>query len=128
MLLRKSKKQIEFMNKKQLDKLVLVSYSNNFLDQKNVSKIATLLKRSDLKQYINGLKLAEKKKSLIISSPMNDQDLKKFSKLFPNKKIVFIKDPTLMLGIKVVDNDKVFEFTLKNSLGKILNYIEQNYD
>ena len=33
-----------------------------------------------------------------------------------------------MLGVSVVDNDIVYEFTLKNSLDKIVNYIEQNYD
>jgi hypothetical protein len=118
----------KFMNKKQIDKLVLVSYKDNFLDQKRVNRIATLLGRSDLKKYINGLKLNEKKKSLIISTPMNNQDLRKFSKLFPNKKIILRKDPNLMLGVKVVDNDIVYEFTLKNSLDKIISHIEQNYD
>lgn len=116
------------MNKKKIDKLVLVSYSNNFLDKKKVNKIAGLISAADLKKYINGLKLAEKKKSLIISSPMNNQDLKKFEKLFPNKKIIFKKDSKLMLGVKIIDNDIVYEFTLRNSFNKMLNYIEQNYD
>lgn len=116
------------MNKKQIDKLVSASYENNFLDKKRVSKIAMLLRRSDLKKYINGLKLTEKKKSLIISSAMNNQDLNKFSKLFPNKKIILKIDPTLMLGVRVVDNDIIYEFTLKNSLDKIISHIEQSYD
>ncbi len=116
------------MNSKKIDKLVVYSYKNDFLNQNKVNKIATLLSKSDLKKYINALKLTENKKSLIISSPMNNSDLKKFEKLFPNKKIVFKKDPTLMLGMEIIDNDIVYEFTLKNSLDKILNYIEQNYD
>lgn len=116
------------MNKKKIDKLVLASYNDNFLNQKKVNRIAALLSKSDLKKYINGLKLTESKKSLIVSSPTNNQDLKKFEKFFPHKKIIFKKDPTLMLGMKIVDNDIVYEFTLKNSLDKILNYIEQNYD
>lgn len=116
------------MNSKKINKLVVTSYKDNYLDQKKVNKIASLISKSDLKKYINGLRLAEKKKSLIISSPINNQDFKKFEKLFPHKKIIFKKDPSLMLGIKVVDNDVVYEFTLKNSLDKILNYIEQNYD
>ena len=116
------------MNKKKVDKLVALSYKNNYLDQKKINKISTLLSKSDLKKYINGLKLAEKKRSIIISSPINNQDLSKFEKLFPNKKILFEKDPSLMLGVRIVDNDIVYEFTLKNSLDKILNYIEQNYD
>ncbi len=116
------------MNSKKIAKLVLASYSNNFLDQNRVNRIATLISKSDLKKYIQGLKLIEKKKSLIVSSPMNNQDLKKFERLFPNKKIVFKKDPTLMLGMKIIDNDMVYEFTLKNSLDKIIAFIEQNYD
>lgn len=116
------------MNKKKIDKLVLVSYSNNFLDQEKVNKIAVLISKPDLKQYINGLRLMEKKKSLIVATPLNNQDLKKFEQLFPNKKIIFKKDPKLMLGVKIVDNDIVYEFTLRNSLDKILSFIEQNYD
>lgn len=116
------------MTKKIIDKLVADSYKKSALDQKKVNKIATLLSKSDLKRYINGLKLAEKKKSLIISSPMNNQDLKKFEKLFPNKRIIFKKDPTLMLGMEITDNDIVYEFTLKNSLDKIISYIQENYD
>jgi F0F1-type ATP synthase delta subunit len=116
------------MNSKKIDKLVAVSYKGNYLDQTQVNKIASLISRSDLKKYINGLELAEKKKSLLILSPVNNQDVARFQKLFPHKKIVLKKDPSLMLGIKVVDNDIVYEFTLRNSLDKILNHIEQTYD
>ena len=116
------------MKKKIIDKLVSQSYKKNSLDQKKINKISTLLSKADLKRYINGLKLAEKKKSLIVSSPINNQDLEKFQKLFPNKKIIFKKDPSLMLGVRIVDNDMVHEFTLKNSLDKIISYMQENYD
>jgi hypothetical protein len=116
------------MNSKKIDKLITASYKDNDLDQKKVNKISSLIGRADLKKYINGLKMAENKKSLIISSPANNQDLRRFEKLFPNKKIILKKDPSLMLGVRVIDNDLVYEFTLKNSLDKILNYIKQNYD
>jgi hypothetical protein len=116
------------MNSKKIDKLVTASYKGDNLDQGKVNKIASLVSRTDLKKYINGLELAEKKKSLIISSPSNNQDADRFRKLFPHKKIILKKDPSLMLGLKVVDNDIVYEFTLRNSLDKILSYIEQNYD
>ena len=116
------------MNKKSIDKLILRSYKNNYLNEKTVKKIASLLSKQDLKKYINGLKLEEMKKTVIISSPNDISDRKKFEKLFPDKKIVFNKDTALMLGIRIVDNDIVHEFTLKNSLDKILNHVEQNYD
>ncbi|OGH24875.1 MAG: hypothetical protein A3B47_02060 [Candidatus Levybacteria bacterium RIFCSPLOWO2_01_FULL_39_24] len=116
------------MNSKNIKNLILASYRNSNLDQKKVNKIASLISRSDLKKYINGLKLAEKKKNLTISAPISSQSLKKFENLFPHKKIVLKKDPSLMLGVQIIDNDIVYEFTLKNSLDKIVNYIEQNYD
>lgn len=116
------------MNSKKINKLVAASYKNEYLDQKKVTRIAALISKTDLKKYINGLKLAEKKKSLIVSSPVNNQDVKTFEKLFPHKKIIFRKDSSLLLGMQVVDNDIVYEFTLKNSLDRILNYLEQNYD
>jgi hypothetical protein len=116
------------MNSKKIDKLVAESYKGENFDQKKVNKIVSLISRSDLKKYINGLKLAERRRSLVISSPTNDLNLGEFRKLFPHKKIVLKKDPSLMLGVKVIDNDTVYEFTLKNSLDKIISYLEQNYD
>lgn len=116
------------MNSRKIDKLIIASYKGSNLDQKKVNKIASLISKSDLKKYIKGLKSKEKKNSLVISSPIDNQDLGKFKKLFPHKKIVFKKDPSLMLGVQVTDNDLVYDFTLKNSLDKIINYIEQNYD
>ena len=46
---------------------------------------------------------------------------------FPDKKIVNIKNPSLLVGTKVVYNDDVFEMSLKNSLDSIIENIE-NYD
>src|SRR3990167_7887065 len=116
------------MNKKKIDELIGASY--RYIDQKKVEKIASLLSIKDLKKYINGLKLGEKENTLIISSssPLNNQDLKKIIKLFPYKKIILEKDPSLMLGMRIVDNDIVYDFTLKNSLHRILSFVEQNYD
>ena len=104
------------------------SYRNNCLDEKKVKEIAALLSKQDLKRYINGLKLEKMRRTVFISGPNDVSDRKKFEKLFPNKKIVFNKDTSLMLGIRIVDNDIVHEFTLRNTLDKILNHVEQNYD
>jgi hypothetical protein len=116
------------MNAKKMSKLIAASYKNDNLDQAKVNKIVSLLGKNDFKKYINGLKLTEKKKNLIISSPINNQDINKFRNLFPHKKIILKNDPSLMLGVQIIDNDIVYEFTLKNSLDKMLSYIEQNYD
>lgn len=116
------------MNSQKIDELIESSYKH--LDKKKVDKIASHINTQDLKKYINGLKLAEKENTVIVStaSPLNNKDLKEIMKLFPNKKIVLEKDPSLMLGVRIVNNDIVYDFTLKNSLHKILSYVEQNYD
>jgi hypothetical protein len=114
------------MDKKKIDKLIKISYKN--IDEEKVEEIGPLLSKADLKRYIQRLKSAENENNLIISSPIDNQYEKRFQKLFPNRKIVFIKDPSLILGVKIVDNDKIYDFTLKDSFEKIINYIEQNYD
>jgi len=114
------------MDKKKIEKLIKISYKN--IDKKKVEEIGSLLNKADLKKYIERLKSAESENNLIISSPIDNQYEKRFQKLFPNRKIVFIQDPSLILGVKIIDNDKIYDFTLKNSFEKIINYIEQNYD
>lgn len=116
------------MDRKKINQIALESYTNDFLDEKKVNRISVVLSRSDLKKYIKALKNIEKKKSLIISAPFIGPNASQFEKLFPNKKIVLIKDPSLMLGVQIVDNDIVYDFSLKNTLGKIISYIEKDYD
>ena len=70
------------MKKKIIDNLVAQSYIKNDLDKKKVNKIAVLLSKSDLKRYINGLKLLDKKKNLIISAPIDNQGVNRFQKLY----------------------------------------------
>lgn len=116
------------MDHKKINKLILASYDGNSLDPARVNKIASLLNKSDLKRYINGLKVTEKKRCLFVSSPINNHNVKKFEKLFPNKRIIFKKTPSLMLGMQIVDDDNIYQFTLKNTLEEMVNHIMKNYD
>jgi len=96
---------------------------------KIVNNIARHLNRKDLKQYIRGLKIQERKLSVFIDVPTRSSDIKyKFGKIFPDKKIVYGVDNSLMLGLRIIDDDMLFEINLKNTLDKILSYLEQNYD
>lgn len=116
------------MNKKKIVQLALASYNGKYLNEKKVNKISSYLGRSDLKKYINALQNLDNNKKLIISSPTGNFNAKSFEKLFPDKRIIFRKDPSLLLGIQIIDNDIEYEFSLKNSLDKIASYIERNYD
>lgn len=116
------------MNKKKITQLALASYKGKNLDEEKVNTISSFLSRRDLKKYINALINLDNNKKLIVSSPTENFDAKSFEKLFPNKRVVFKKDPSLLLGVQIIDNDIEYEFSLKNSLNKIISYIEKNYD
>ncbi|MEK7517537.1 MAG: hypothetical protein AAB583_03225 [Patescibacteria group bacterium] len=117
------------MSKKFLKQLIKYSYKKNILNYENVSSVAKLLKRIDLKHYIEALKKQERKLSVFIDVPINDVNIKdKFRKIFPNKKVVWNIEPSLMLGTRIIDDDMLFEMNLKNTLDKIKDSIDKDYD
>lgn len=116
------------MSNKKIKTLIESSYKNNELDLEKVSKIADYLTKQDLKHYIRELKNEEYKRRLIITLPFTQGEGKLFEKLFPNRTIIYKKDPSLMVGVKILDNDILYEFNLKNTFSNIISYIEQNYD
>lgn len=117
------------MSKKLVKKLIDYSYENNKLNSKNVESVARLLGRRDLNLYIKALKRRERKLSVFIDVPINNLSVKgKFKEIFPNKKITWDVDPSLMLGLRIINDDMLFEMNLKNTLDKIQSYMRENYD
>lgn len=107
------------MKKNIIKKLADSSFTKEKINEDTVMKIAKVLKREDLKFYIKNLKMIDSKKTVHITIPNEEgmNEMKKyFLKLYPNKKIVFNFDPSLITGIKVVDYDTVYELSLKNLL------------
>lgn len=118
------------MTKKQLKQLVMQSYINNTLNQKRVEAIADNLKRRELKDYIRTLKKWESKRNVIVSLPYlpKEKEKKILEGLFPQKKIIYNIDSSLILGMEVTDNDLVLEMNLKNTLNNLLSYLEEQND
>lgn len=118
------------MDIKKIKSLVEFSYKNHSLDEKKVKKIISLLKRSELKQYINEIKAKEQRKNALVTLPYypSKEEQKKVQNLFPGKKIIYIVDPSLIVGIKVVNNDLVSEFSLKDALESLVDQQVKNYD
>jgi hypothetical protein len=119
------------MNKQIIKQLVSDSYTDGELDAGKVFKIADILRQSELKEYIHALKEFEKKTTVMVTVPSQgiaDDMLTSMQQLFPKKKVMLDYDPNLILGVKVTDNDRVYEFTLRNTLEKMVQYVEQNYD
>lgn len=113
------------MTKKQLKNLVLQSYTKGLLDEKKVKSAALILTRSQLKQYIKELKNYESKKTVSINAAQLPTKAYQqiFLHLFPGKQIVYTVDPTLLVGIQIVNNDLVYNFNLKDTLDNLLSHV-----
>ena len=120
------------MTHKQIDKLVLESYTGEDISAKRVEKITCGISRKDLKMYIRALKNWERKTSVEILIP--DEKYKKninlsmIKSLFPKKKIKYTIDSSLITGIKIINQDMVYDFNLKNTLENIVENIRKQYD
>lgn len=118
------------MTKRFLHQLVLTSYINNHLNAKKVDAIAASLTRHDLKAYIRALKLLEQQNRISVALPkanLYNEVRKNLEKLFPNKQLVLEENPSLLLGMQLIDNDMVYEMSLRDRLEEIVDQInEQN--
>lgn len=117
------------MNRQTLKQLVIGSYSNGDLDAKKVNKIADLLTKNELRLYIKALKNWEKQNMITIEIPQDGGfSLDELQDVFPDKKLVVNVDPSLLLGMRLTDNDDLYEMSLRNSLEKITEHIKEQYD
>lgn len=119
------------MTKRVLQHIVLASYTKEKLDEKKVNAISKLLSRADLKAYIRALQLLEQQKKINIAMPkasVYNTSKKDLQKIFAGKELVFTEDPSLLLGLQIVDNDMVYEMSLKNRLETILDQVSQEYN
>lgn len=107
------------MTKKIISQLVIASYTKDMLDEKKVNRIVSLLSRAELKLYIRGLKLSEKSRTISLVLPdkklYNKADAKRL-----RKQVTVVEDKSLLLGAKIIDNDMVYDLSLKNSLDEFI--------
>lgn len=120
------------MTKKELKLLAHNSYTKGFLDAKKVKRIAKLLRVIELRQYIKELKKFEQGKTVRIVVPnmemVNQTMVNKVRAKYPNKRVIVDEDPELILGVKIIDNDLIYELNLKNSLENINRHMIEQYD
>lgn len=117
------------MKKRDIKKLA--EHSSKQLDEKEVEKIVSLLSRKDLKEYARQLKLLEKENQVIIALP----NLKAYNKnnnffedLFKDKQIIYQEEPSLLLGVRVTDNDMVYDINLRSKLEETKRRIKEEYE
>lgn len=107
------------MKKNFIKKLAEESYSKNTLDHDKIERIAKNLKREDLKIYIKNLKILEAKNKVTVTIPSEEgmnQIKDQLTRIYPDKKIMFAIDPSLLSGIRVVDYDNEYELSLRSFL------------
>ena len=116
------------MTTKQVKKLAVASYTRESLDSRKVNRITKLLNRTQLKRYIQFLRILEQSKTLkIIMAKLDTKGLltKQLKKKFPNKKLEFSEDKSLIAGFKLIDNDIIYDYSLKNTFENLVSYINQ---
>lgn len=116
------------MTTKQIKNLAIASYAREELDEKKVDRISKLLTRIELKRYIKFLKNLEQGKTLkVIMSKLEVKAelTKELKTMFPNKKIEFLEDKSLIAGIKIINNDIIYDFNLANTFENLVSYINQ---
>ena len=117
------------MNRQTLKQLVVESCLDGDLDPTRVNKIADLLTKKELRLYIRALKNWERQNKIILEVPTEEGlDLDELQDIFSGKKMVVSVDPSLLLGMRLKSDDDIFEMSLKNTLDKITEHIEEQYD
>jgi hypothetical protein len=111
----------------QLKKLALASYTKEKLDIRKVNRLISFLKKTDLRRYIKYLKLIEKSKNItvVLPSKIDIKTENSFKKVYKDKNVNFVYDPSLILGLKILDNDFVYEYNLKDTIGQLSNFITE---
>jgi len=118
------------MTNKLLRQLVQISYKGHELDPVKVENIVHLLSRKELKQYIAALKAREKELTVEIALPdmsHKTEYARMFQNIFPDKKIRMIEDNDLLLGVRVTNNDLVYDMSFADAMQQVQGYIEKNF-
>jgi F0F1-type ATP synthase delta subunit len=114
--------------KNKLKKLVKDSYTNGQLNQETVELIADHLDRKSLKEFLRLLKREEAKHEVSVTSAeaLSKTDQEKLQKLFEGKKLYYTVDPSMITGIKVIENDQEFEINLNRTFHDIMMFLSKN--
>lgn len=107
--------------------LVVKSYKQDQLDASVVDLVANKLNRRQLKEYIKLLKQQESKKQVIVTVPksLTGEERDMIQKLFTGKKIYYTVDPTMISGIRIVDNDVEYEISLDQIFQNLINHVSK---
>ena len=116
------------MTKKIIKKIALASYTRENLDSRKVNRIIKYLNRSELKMYIKAIRNYENSRTVTLLSPIISGETgltKGLKEIFPDKKIVSVKDKNLIAGVRIIDNDTIYDFNIENTVKNLVSYMNQ---
>lgn len=116
------------MLSKLIKKLVVHSKTKGKLDAVKIAKIAKMLQRNELKEYLFLLKRARAEETVIIESSSNltKQSMKALKSKFKNKEIIVTQRKDTIGGMKFFIKDTTIDFTVKGLLERIQNTLRAN--
>lgn len=111
--------------RKLIKKLVVHSKTKEKLDALKIAKIAKMLQRNELKEYLFLLKRARAEETVIIesSSKLTKQSIKTLKSKFKNKEIIVNQRNDNIAGMKFFIKDTIIDFTVKRILERIQNTV-----
>ena len=109
------------MTKKIIKQLAKQSFDNRNLDEKKISLITVKLKKTDARSYIQALKQITQQNTVLVQSPIAIDAVvqKQLQIKFPNKKVVYTINKDLLAGMRIVDNDLLYDYSLGTKIDKI---------
>ncbi len=117
------------MDKRQIKQLVQLSITGDKLDKNKIEKITALLTRNEFRQYVKGLKKFVREHTVVIEVPRDSNHLSDSIKnQFPGKDVIINKNPKLLLGVRIQDNDDIYEISLADTLKQMEEFLLTTYD
>lgn len=117
------------MDKKHIKRLVDLCFDKNGINEAKVLSVSHELQRSDLKKFIWEVKKRLAATTVRVVIPNEKVStlsiVKELKQMFPNKKIKIEIDPELMVGLRVVVDDLIYEYNLKDILKRISTHLSQ---
>lgn len=109
------------MDKKILKKLLEKSKTKGKLDAKKISKIASVLKRRELQEYLFLLRRARSSEQIIIETPIElpKESLINIKKRFKDKDIMVNVNTNLIAGLRFSVKDSIIDTSVLGTLNKI---------
>lgn len=118
------------MTTKQIKQLASISFADNKLDDKKISFIAAKLKRTDVREYVKMVQMMNGQRTVTVQSaqPADQSVLKQLSIRFPDKKILYTIDKQVLAGMRIIDNDILYDYSLDNKLDTLIKHLYDTND